>query len=90
LIQNAHSARCDRASSQFFKSGYAEFAHDENVERCAQTFRHFISNRNAAPRQTKHDHIVTPCIFVEPLRQLPASFCSVWKRAFHAADRVAF
>src|SRR5262249_16766251 len=83
FIQNAHTARCDRASSQFFKSRHSEFAHDENVEWCAQALRHFISNRNAAARQTEHDYIGASCIFLELLRQLPASFCSVWKSSVH-------
>src|SRR5207248_6381671 len=73
----------------FFKPRYAQFTHDEHIERCAQALCHFISNWNAAARQAEHNDVVEAGIFLELLRQLPASFCSIWKTSLHAADRAA-
>jgi hypothetical protein len=52
FVQNAHTARRDRASRQFFEPRHAEFAHNKNIERRAQALRYLISNRHAAARQT--------------------------------------
>jgi hypothetical protein len=84
LIQNAHTARRDRASGELFETRDAKFADDEGVEWCAQALRYFISNWNATTWQTEYDYILPPCIFLEFLCQLPASFCSIWKSSLHS------
>src|SRR5262249_83323 len=89
FVQDAHTTRGDRPSSQFFESRHTEFAHDENVEWCAQVLRHFISNRNAAARKPEHNGIELGCIISELCRKQPSRFGSINEGSFHAADRAA-
>jgi hypothetical protein len=84
LVQDAHTARRDRSSGELFETRDAKFAHYEGVEWCAEVLRHLISNRNATTWQTEYDYILAPCIFLELLCQLPASFCSIWKSSLHS------
>src|SRR5262249_47253624 len=55
------------------------------VQRKMQAFCDFVGNRHTATRQTEHNHVVAPCIFLELPRKLPPCFDSVWKSSFHAA-----
>ena len=54
LVENANSAGCYRAHGEFFVTGNAEFANDENVEHGIEFFDNFKSNRNTAARQRQH------------------------------------
>jgi hypothetical protein len=69
LVQNAHPPGSDRANGELLETGNTEFAHNENIERHAQAFCHFVGDWNPAPRETKHDYVSATSILDELLRK---------------------
>jgi len=67
LVQNAHTAGSDRARGQLFKTRHTQFTHNENIERHAQAFGHFVGNRHAAAGQAENNYIIPTGVFLELL-----------------------
>jgi hypothetical protein len=52
FVEDPHTAGRNRAHGEFFVTGHAEFANDENVERQVERAGNFVSDRNAAARKS--------------------------------------
>ena len=57
VAEHFHAALGDRAHRELGMSGHAELAHEEDVERRVQPFRHLAGDGHAASGQTQDDDI---------------------------------
>lgn len=65
-------------------SGYAEFAHDQDIERSLQSLGDLETDRHAASGQGEHQHVIAPGVGAELRRQEPAGFNAMTKASNHA------
>src|SRR5262249_4277118 len=68
-IENAHAAAGDGAHGEFFVTGYAEFADNENVEGNAKGLGDLEGHRHAAAREREHDNAWLTGVMSELVRQ---------------------
>jgi hypothetical protein len=70
FVQNTDPARGNRAHSEFFVAGHAEFPHNKNVERNAEPLGHFKRHRHATTRKAENDDVVASGVTQQLFRQL--------------------
>jgi hypothetical protein len=74
LVEHDHPAARDRAHRELLVARNAQLPDDEDAERRAELLCHLVPDRDAAPWQGEHDHVVPAGVVAQALREQPSRF----------------
>ena len=57
IVQHTHATTGYGSHGEFLVSRDAQFAHQKDVQGCAERMRDFITDRHAAARQGQYDNV---------------------------------
>jgi hypothetical protein len=58
---------------------HTQLPHHQDIKRRTQRLRHLVGNRDAAPRQREHDHVVTTGVAAQQPRKEAARLNTIPK-----------
>jgi hypothetical protein len=80
VVEHANPTRCDCPHRQFGVPGHAEFADEEDIQRCAEPPGDFEGNGNTPAREAEDHDVVSACVLLKKLSQLRSGFAPIGKR----------
>src|SRR6185436_17825998 len=79
MVEHLDAARSNRTHRELRVTGYAEFPHEEGVERRTKPTSHFVRHGHSASWQTEHHDVLATGVLHQLVGKPPSSVCAVTK-----------